>query len=349
MRLHPDYSTAGLCDGSEYRSDCHFCELARNGYQFMGRPVLVPRAMGNAHIARTSQRPVCIHLGTEVATARCIEGCGRGIKLKVFNCRLHQTCTMEKWGEGVHACCSGCPDKSTEESTAPRTWECGLTTVPERRENLLPRTLASIRAAGFPGPRIFVDGASSGYEGLGLPVTYREDRVLTAGNWHLAVMELYHRNPHADFYAMFQDDLVLSRGVREYIERSRVPSNSYFNLFNGHDNGLPPGGREGWYPSNQCGRGAVALAFSRHSFEVLLSSSHLVKRIPDPVRGTSSIDGGILEAMRIAGHAELIHWPSLADHTGTVSTMGNQTYQHHHPSFPGEDFDVLELLKEVAR
>ena len=38
----------------------------------------------------------------------------------------------------------------------PLRWVYGVTTVPERRADLLPRTLVSLDRAGFPSPRIFV-------------------------------------------------------------------------------------------------------------------------------------------------------------------------------------------------
>lgn len=42
----------------------------------------------------------------------CIEGC-KGVKLTVFNCDLHQCCTMQKHGRGIKHCCRTCPDKQT--------------------------------------------------------------------------------------------------------------------------------------------------------------------------------------------------------------------------------------------
>ncbi|MCI0459761.1 MAG: hypothetical protein L0Z62_22655 [Gemmataceae bacterium] len=51
----------------------------------------------------------CVHLGAETGeTGECVSCWGR-VKLKVFGCVVHGTCTTGKQVEGV-ACCRGCPD-----------------------------------------------------------------------------------------------------------------------------------------------------------------------------------------------------------------------------------------------
>src|SRR5690349_12356402 len=89
-------------------------------------------------------------------------------------------------------------------------WAAALTTVPERRGELLPRTLASLANAGFAAPRIFLDGgnhsmAESYERQFGTLVTARHPKIRTYGNWVLALAETYIREPTADRYAVFQD------------------------------------------------------------------------------------------------------------------------------------------------
>ncbi len=40
----------------------------------------------------------------------------------------------------------------------PKRWMYGVTTTPTREEDLFPRTLASLKNAGFDNPWLFIDG-----------------------------------------------------------------------------------------------------------------------------------------------------------------------------------------------
>jgi hypothetical protein len=102
---------------------------------------------------------------------------------------------------------------------APRyAWAYGVTTVPSRRNDLLPETLCSLCEAGFDAPRLFVDGDNDpkGWEReFGLETTCRYPTIRTHGNWILALSELFIREPHAERYALFQDDLITYRNLRD--------------------------------------------------------------------------------------------------------------------------------------
>ncbi len=235
-------------------------------------------------------------------------------------------------------------------------WAYGVTTVPERVKSHLPRTLASLAAGGFDKPRLFVDGCSSMLlmeyaNNFRLEVTPRiGERIRTAGNWVLSMYELYYREPTADRFVIFQDDMVTCKNLRSYLERAPYPDTSYLNLYTFPSNqSICPKdetGRDkvGWFKSNQYGRGAVALVFSREALVVLLSSPHLAARPQDCTRGHKAIDGGILESMKKAGWIEYVHNPSLVQHTGEVSTTGNRPHKLAE-SFPGEEADALDLLR----
>lgn len=258
-------------------------------------------------------------------------------------------------------------------------WSYGVTTVEERRSTLLPRTLESLCRAGFDNPRLFVDNCRDqlGYAAeFGLPTTVRavapgwgslrkEIGFRTAGNWHASMLELYIRCPRADRYAIFQDDLVTSVGLREYLERVPFPGKGYCNLFT-----FPPADRiktriwqdppptpdyVGWYPARTrprdggpTGMGAVALVFDREGVVKLLSSRYFVERHQCPLRGHQAVDGGIAEALILEGVKEYVHSPSLVQHTGIESSREEQKGKGPYPlaeSFRGEEFDLMELLK----
>ncbi len=225
------------------------------------------------------------------------------------------------------------------------TWAYGVTTVPTRLSDLLPRTLKSLDAAGFPNPRLFIDGTSprpcldKSYD-----ITWREPAVRTHGNWVLSMYELYIRQPNSTYFVIFQDDFVTMVNLREYLERTvyQNPAQQqvYYNLYTFPANE----GEPGWHESNQRGFGAVGLVFNYLALEALFTAQHLFARPTDPRRGHKSVDGGIVSAMRKQGYKELVHTPSLLQHTGLQSSMGNKR-QPLATSFYGESFDALDMLK----
>lgn len=353
------------------------------------------------------RRESCVHLlGRAGQDDECDEGCAAGTRIPLQLCRVHGRCTVAVRGKAGHQCCRDCADYRTDSlplspvfatlpdpsppvqpvkrKFRPTQWSYGVTTVPSRRGNVFPRTLDSLRKAGFDAPRLFVDGDADGASWereFGVPVTARGGPpTRTAANWCLALAELYGREPNADRYAVFQDDLLTVQGLREYLEKTPWPTGAgkggaaYLNLYTFPENtptelrGLKASKRgtgypsdaeiptdpkfRGWYPSNQLGRGAVALVFDRTAVVALLSSRYLVERPQDPSRGHRAIDGGIVEALRsksvvaAVGSAvrEYVHAPSLTMHTGAESSMGNKPHRQA-VGFPGEEFDAREWLK----
>lgn len=253
------------------------------------------------------------------------------------------------------------------------TWSYGVTAVSCRADTLLPVTLRSLAKGGFPTPHLFIDGctplqAATEFGHFDLSMTVRGGNpVRVAGNWVLSLYELYYRNPLADRYALFQDDLITYTGLRDYLE-SFFPEKGYLNLYTMKSNVdyFAPHGPDGkpsvgWYRSNQWGKGAVALVFDRQGVVELLSSRHLAKR-PSNREGKGSgdrwyrsVDGGIVEAMNGsgnpapdngAGYAEYVHYPTLVQHTGHESSREEQKGARPQPmgvGFKGEGWDVRQL------
>lgn len=225
----------------------------------------------------------------------------------------------------------------------------GITTVPSRINAIFPKTLESLRLAGFDKPHLFIDGCQ--YQSLysnynHLDITTRWPNIRTAGHWALSIAELYIRNPNASHYALFQDDFVTYKNLKTYLSQCSYPNNGYFNLYTFPSNQLlaPKNGVNGWYLSNQSGKGAVALIFPRDILLNLLGSEHFLNRPQDIHRGWKAIDGGIVESMKKAGVKEYVHNPSLVQHTGLISSMGNNPHKLAE-SFKGEVFDAMELLE----
>lgn len=255
-------------------------------------------------------------------------------------------------------------------------WSIGLTTVSERKDTLLPRTLASLEQAGFHKPHLFIDGSTPERWNANHDHqrTFRWPKIKAYGNWILALWEMFIREPTAERYAIFQDDFVMVQNCREYLERCRYPNGDerrnghpikgYWNLYTFPQNQLlfPPSkerttkeGRPeawqtqqlGWHCSNQRGLGAVALVFDRDSVLELLASQHMAGRPLSAHRGWKAIDGGIVTSMGKEGRCEFVHNPSLVQHTGLVTTLQEVgKVQPLAPSFPGEEFNALSLLEE---
>ncbi len=223
-------------------------------------------------------------------------------------------------------------------------WAIGVTTVPQRITTTLPRTLASLSAAGFDDIRLFVDGYDDlGYPCFGLLRSIRGDRIGAFGNWWLAAWELYIRNPKADRYAIFQDDVLLFRNVRQYLELLPYPDHGYCNLALYPQNQqwcVEPGwnrvgGHRGW--------GAQGLVFSHEAMRALLRTDDNILLKPGSGQGTRNLDGAVADSMHNSGWDEYVHFPSLLTHIGDVSELGNRR-QPEFAGFPGEDFDAMSLL-----
>lgn len=330
----------------------------------------------------------CRHLGEPTGAKAECQTCQGKARLKLHACSVFGDCTIAVGlrSEGKAACfdCTkwqarpedlpsrdlvavplGVRDRTVLTADAPEDrpvklrWAIGVTTVPQRSEDLLPRTLASLEAAGFGAPRLFVDGWSRFADRNEHLTTVREPRLHCAGNWLLALAELWLRDPTADRWAIFQDDLIACRRLRAYLDACPFPERGYLNLytFASNQERAPKtvDGKDrmvGWYRSNQLGRGALGLVFDRAGVIALLGSRHVwARNVPDPKapeRRTKAIDGGIVTAMQEAGWAEWVHNPSLIQHTGDVSTVGNLPHAIA-PSFRGEGFDAMELIEESRR
>jgi hypothetical protein len=318
---------------------------------------------------RTKEK-ACVYRGEPTGDlVPCAEGC-RGVQLKTFACEKFGVCTIQKRGVNVNGCCHGCEHQQTERPVRERTWAYGVTTIQKRRSDLLPQTLASLKAAGFDKPRLFVDGETDGQSWqreFGLEITTHSPALKVHGNWILSLYELYLRAPDAERFALFQDDLLCCSNLRKYLDSCEYPdgpvnakqSPGYWNLYTAPSN-QQLAKREGFYESNQCGKGALALVFSRQAVITLLSAEHMVQRPQDKERGWRAVDGGIVDSMRKAGWKEYVHNPSLVLHTGVVCSFDKRrassglddkyppyVWPDHYKatSFRGEAWDAMEMMK----
>jgi hypothetical protein len=214
-------------------------------------------------------------------------------------------------------------------------WVVGMMTCKSRVESgVTEKSLDSLELAGFPRSivSVHVDGE-------------RKEAYGIVGNWILTAWEIYLRSPKAHMYAIFQDDIICSKGLREYLDKTLgVHKKAYFNLYTrGSNYNELKDQPNGWHESNQFGRGALGLVFSRAALTAVLSSQELVAK-PQTSRGTVGIDGAILYGMARAGFSERVHVPSLIQHRDedeVESTKGGPRGRVS-PCFLGEDFNLME-------
>jgi hypothetical protein len=292
----------------------------------------------------------CVHDSTATSFKHYINAFVSGVQLghvtpdghrRVIDTQGHNVQLLEeviKWNGGTER-------PTIETPWVPGTWEYMLTTVPERRHTTLPGTLVSLAKAGFDRPILCIDDVHSTlWDDLHLSIRFRGNRIRTAGHWYLTLLEAYIRNPYAEKYAIFQDDFVTIRNLKQYLDSQPLPENGYLNLltFMGNE-AIIADTEKGWHPSDGLGKGAVGLVFRNDAVMALTSTGYIMRRFIDSQRGHNAIDGGIVDAMKSAGWQEYIHNPSLVQHTGMVSSMGNNL----HPlarSFPGKDTDAMSFI-----
>lgn len=234
---------------------------------------------------------------------------------------------------------TGKPVQPVKQEQEP-TWAYGVTTTPGRQ--YLDRTLESLARGAFDTPHLFSDGDGD-YSRYGLPVTVR-DNVGAWSNWVLSLVELYMREPGRTYYALFQDDVICYRNLRQYLEQSSIGSDYYLNLYTAPPPRQVKLDKTGWHRSNQLGRGALGLVMTNQVVRRLLASPMLCNQLTSTGRTIpGGIDGALSSIMRSLGISEAVHHPSLVQHIGVESSLGNLPEEA--DSFLGEQFDALGFLR----
>ena len=205
-----------------------------------------------------------------------------------------------------------------------RHWAVGVTTAP-RQVPTLSECLAGLARAGWPTPRIFVDGnVSIPQEFAHLPQTVREPRMGAWPSYYLALAELLMRHPQADAYLLVQDDaLVCDDGeLRVYLEDVLWPGKraGIASLFCSRAYTQP---RAGWYSFQGAWVwGALAFVFSREAAQQFLADLAVVQhrwtRSRNPL---ADIDWRIGQWAWQNDVPLYYPTPSLVQHIGDVSSL----------------------------
>jgi hypothetical protein len=106
------------------------------------------------------------------------------------------------------------------------------------------------------------------------------------------------------------------------------------------DNGRPV---PGWFKSNQMGKGAVALLMCSNFVQRLLISPQVKARLQlQGIKGSKGIDNVVARTAKTYGYKEYCHYPSLCQHEGLETTVGNHWKKPSTCFYP--EMNVEELL-----
>ena len=203
-----------------------------------------------------------------------------------------------------------------------RRWSVAVTTSP-RRHSVLEACLESIARAGWDDVLLFMDGTVRVPPQFShLPTSWREHPLGACTAWYVCLMELVARQPDADAYVIFQDDVLLHLGerLRDYLQLALWPA-ARPGLVSLYNPGLIQ--RRGWHPlPRDWDWGTLAVVFPAGLARQFLSDPAVVRSclpaktgthrpIPDMVRGWTR-------------RAQVTIWcpsPSLTQHMGATSTL----------------------------
>jgi hypothetical protein len=233
-------------------------------------------------------------------------------------------------------------------------WAVAVTTAP-RKPATLERSLRSLAAAGFTDVRVFAEPGST------VPkwdvVAVHERTLGPFQNWRTSLAALRDEKPDAEFYAVFQDDVLYSRGLKEFLESDLWFADDIGFVSPYRSEGKKVKGRfiasEKYMDRREPLRercrlgnglwGALTYVMPRASVDVLLADEALKIR-------ERTIDLAIHPTLAAKGLRAWYYNPSLAEHMKGASSLdhGQGRGMNSGKTFRGEEFDCLSLLEGVA-
>jgi glycosyltransferase involved in cell wall biosynthesis len=198
-------------------------------------------------------------------------------------------------------------------------WQVGLLTAP-RGNPVIQQTLVSLQAAGFSQVDIFAEPGSWLPPAAGRQRTLiHQHRLGNLTNFYNTLAALYERAPDADAFAVFQDDVRVAHGAKEWCEREFWPLGAgLVSLFTARPHARPQAGwcllSPGFY--RVCG--AQALVFRRDVLRRFLADPLVIKSLQIHHEG----DDAVLASWAARHHEPIAyHTPSLVQHMGHVSSI----------------------------
>lgn len=229
-------------------------------------------------------------------------------------------------------------------------WVVGVQTCP-REVSYLENTLKSIERAGWSDICVFAEPGSqvpSGYR-----VAYRPQRYGDWTNWIVSLFEMFSANPETDCLVLFEDDIKICVGLREYLDWS-IPKLGTFGCLSlythpkHHCSKLKS--RHGWHneADNEWALcGTQAIVFTYHSLMRFLSSSKILLYRHDEIGKKNSYKDCAIGKWACNNEKVLYHTPSLVEHMGQISTL--ETQGHVSLDYVGDDFDARSYIGQSIR
>jgi glycosyltransferase involved in cell wall biosynthesis len=199
------------------------------------------------------------------------------------------------------------------------TWQIGLLTAP-RAVPTIRKTLQNLAQAGFGPIHIFAEPGSFLPAGLETArVTVHPRRLGNFANFYSSLATLLESDPGADCYAIFQDDILVATGARQWCDREFWPQGvGLVSLFTPqiHSDGEP-----GWslkFPGFYRVYGAQALVFRGDVLRRFLADPMVVH-----THGLDEHNDDAVVSAWAARHKlpMAYHSPSLVQHVGIVSSI----------------------------
>ena len=197
--------------------------------------------------------------------------------------------------------------------------EIGVLTAP-RGVPMLAATLQSLANAGFKRLHIFAEpGSPIPSEANGHTIEIQPHRLGNFLNFYNALSTLYRKNDRASGVVIFQDDVVVAAGLKEWCDAELFPLDcGLVSLFTPRVHSdvrpgwrvLSPGAARIW--------GGQALAFRRDSLEQFLSDPQVIREVN--VRKDSD-DAVVSGWAKRRGTGIAFHSPSPVQHVGRVSSL----------------------------
>lgn len=330
---HPNVHARGQLVSPEM---CRLCEFRTKPPPETFRPFPPRRRGGN--------NEPCFYRGDHAGLTEC-QTCRGAVKLKTFACRhpLHTQVTLRE--------CESCVDfEPLLRRGSVKKWAVGMTTAP-RAEPTLERCLQSVIQSGWDEIHVFAEPGSVVPELPGVSVTRRGARMGVIGNWFLGLSELVQNEPEADAFFMFQDDVLLPRNARLFLEQKLWPADR-IGLVSIYCPEAYVNGKPGFQRVEIQRRllGALTVILPRAAAHWLVTQGiaevSRTQRLASDDRGLDVLLGRLLKQQELDA---FYFNPSLAMHIGTCSTLWPgvaETPKRQAKNFVGESCDLLALPKD---
>lgn len=217
----------------------------------------------------------------------------------------------------------------------------GITTA-IREQPTLNTTVKSLKNSGLRRLHLFSDFGFDNINEMEFIKIRRRERVYGAwSNWFYALKEM-RETYDQDYYAIFQDDIIVSRYINQYLYYTTPNYADCFSIF-------CPSIYRGVNRWNRQDKGsglwmAQTFVFTKEATDSILNSQE-VWRVP----GDKCIDNRVGLWAKYNDRGVYYHTPSLVQHIGDSSTLWQDVKAEGlraASDFVGEDFDTLKLLDD---